>query len=173
MINRSRGYIVEFKRKGFVSWFLGGLLKLFNPSWDMYGWHLAILWEKSLDGWIILEAVGQGVKINYYSTKFLDRNTRCWKWFDEPPTRAKMNKFFEAHIDKKYDVQVYFWTALAVIIRHYINRPVPKLLDDRFTCWELVQYFSESIGKPIQSKYDVVLITDIIKALKKGKTNGT
>ena len=160
------GDIVEFKRKGFVSCVLGGLLKLFNPSWDAWGWHLGILWEGSLDGWIILEATGTGVKINWYSARYLMRNTRCWKWFDETPSRASMNKFFKSHIDKKYDIEVYFWTALAVIVRHYINRPVSKILDEKYSCWELVQEFTADMGKPIQSKYDVVLITDIINTLK-------
>jgi hypothetical protein len=158
--------IVEFKRKGFMSWFLGGLLKLFNPSWDGYGWHLAILWQPGYDGWYILEATGQGVRKNWYDRTYLQKNTRIWSWLDEAPLDGYMKTFLARHINKRYDVGIYFWTALAVIIRHYINRPIPKLLDDRFSCWELVQEFTSAMGKPILSPYDVVIITDIIRALK-------
>jgi len=77
-----------------------------------------------------------------------------------------MGKFLQGHINKKYDVAIYFFTALAIIIRHYFNRPIPKLLDQRYSCWELVQEFSIEMGKPILSRYDVVVIVDIIKALK-------
>ncbi len=159
----NRGNIIEFKRKGFISWFLGGLLKLFERDWDMYGWHLAIAWEKAYDGWYILEALAFGTEINYYSNKFLERNTRCWKWLDEPPTTKEMGEFLESHINKKYDVVIYFWTTLQYLIRHYFNHRIPKLLDDRWTCWELVADFCESMGKPIQSRFDCPLITDILR----------
>ena len=165
-----RGTIVEFKRHGFVSSVLGGLLKLIEPSWDFWGWHLALIIDRGYDGYYILEATGVGVKVNYYSRKYLDENTRMWQWLDEELTTEQMSKFLRSHIDKAYDVAVYFWTCLAIIIRHYFNRPIPKLLDNRFDCWELVAEFCAEMGKPIVSKYDVIIITDIIKALKEKET---
>ena len=166
-----RGYIIEFKRTGLTSAILGSLLKLFERSWDGWGWHLAIAWEQAYDGWNILEATEDGVEINYYSDKYLDENTRAYQWLTKVPSRKAMGEFLKSHINKKYDVAIYFWTALAIIIRHYFNHPIPKLLDDRFDCWELSAEFFAEVGEPIQSKYDVIIITDIIKALK-GRRGG-
>ena len=77
-----------------------------------------------------------------------------------------MDQFRCDYIGKPYDVAIYFWTGLAILIRHFFNHPIPKLLNDRFCCWELVQEFSEAMGKPIQSKYDVIIISDLIKKLQ-------
>ena len=160
------GYIIEFKRKGIVSAVLGGILKLFDHDYDGWGWHVAIAWAKAYDGWFVVEACALGVKANYYSDKYLERNTRAWKWFETPLLNEQMNKFLQANIDKAYDIAIYFWTSVAIIVRHYFNHPIPKLLDQRFSCWELVAEFCADMGKPIVSKYDVVIISDIVKALK-------
>ena len=168
-----KGNIIAFKGQGLIFTILSFLLSLFDKDWGrLQGkpWHLAIAWDKAYDGWYILEASGQGVKINYFNNKFLKNMTRNYCWLDRVPTRAEMNKFLKEHIGKKYDVAIYFFTSLAVIIRHYFNRPIPKLLDQRFSCWELVQEFTDAMNDPILSKFDVVIITDIIKALEARET---
>jgi len=160
------GDLIEFKRGGLVSAVLGGLLKLFERDWDGWGWHVAIAWERTYNGWYILEAIGPGVKTNYYSDATLKARTRSYHWLDKEPTVEAMGQFLQTHIDRAYDVAVYFWTGLAIIIRHYFNRPIPKLLDQRFCCWELAAEFFADMGKPIVSKYDVIIITDILRAIK-------
>jgi len=162
-----RGDFVEFKRSGPVATVLGGLLKLFERDWDGWGWHLAILWEKRSEGWMILESVKNGVSLNYYPNKDLER-TRIWLWFEELPTREVMEIFYKDHIGKRYDAAIYFWTVLQYIIRHYFNHRIPRLLDDRFTCWELVFWFARCMGKPIQSVYDCPIITDFLKVMEVG-----
>jgi len=119
-----------------------------------------------MDGWYILEAAGQGVEINWYSDKALSEKTRCWDWFDEEPEVSQMETFLQEHIDKRYDVAIYFWTGLAIIIRHYFNRPIPKLLDDRFCCWELAAEFCAEMGKPVVSKYDVIILPELIRVFR-------
>lgn len=163
----TRGDIIEFKRQGFVSALLGGFLKLFERDWDGWGWHLAIAWEAAHDGWFILEA-RHGVEINYFPNRFLKENTRFYRWLSVPPTMRKMNKFLSEHAGKSYDVTVYFWTALQYLIRHYFNHRIPRLLDDKFTCWELVFEFCDIMGKPVSSKYDCPILIDFIKAVRKG-----
>jgi len=163
-----RGDIVEFKVGGRTSGILSRILKFFERDWDRWGWHLGIAYEKSYDGWYIMEATGEGTQTHYYPTWYLEKYTRSYKWFDRVPNKKKMAKFREGYVGKKYDVAVYFWTALQYIIRHYFNRRIPRLLDDRFTCWELVGDFCEYMGKPIQSKYDCPILTDILKELKNG-----
>lgn len=161
-----RGYIIEFKRASLSSRLLGGLLKLLEPSWDGWGWHLAIAYERSGDGWYVLEATGDGTEINFYLVSYLERYTRNYQWLDKEPSKKKVAAFRAQCIGKKYDVAIYGWTSAAIIFRHYFNHPIPRLLDDRFDCWELIQEFAEFNNDPIVSKYDVVIITDVIKALK-------
>ena len=156
------GNLVEFKRRGPVSFLLGSLLKMLDHKWDFWGWHLAIVWEKSdlSDGWYILEALAGGVETNYYSLEDLASRCRVFHWLDEVPAKETLAEFLKGHINKKYDVAVYFWTSLQYLIRHFFNRRIPRLLDERFTCWELVFEFCEELGKPIGSKYDCPMISD-------------
>ena len=160
-----RGDVVIFKRSGFISFVIGSLIKFFEKWWDFWGWHMAVVWQEAHGGWYILEAMGQGVKINYYTDKFLAEKTRIYTWLDEEPTEEKMGKFLAGHINKRYDVAIYFWTALQYLIRHYFNHRIPRLLDERFTCWELAFAFCEEMGKPIGSKYDCPIITDFLKVI--------
>ena len=158
------GDIVVFKRKGPVSFVLGGILKLFVPSWDGKDWHTAPVSKHDNErGWMICEALAGGVQENPLS---LYHDYTVYRWFDEVLDQSKVNKFVADHLGKAYDVAIYFFTALAIIIRHFWNRPIPKLLDRRFSCWELTQEFTTALGKPIVSPYDVVIITDLMKALK-------
>jgi hypothetical protein len=160
-----KGSIIECKREGFASFILGGILKRLEPAWDGWGWHLGIAWEKGVAGWYVLESTGKGVQLSFYSNKYLQENTRCYDWLGVEPPQDKLDRFLKRYIGKDYDIAIYFWTALAVIIRHYFNRPIPKLLDNRFSCWELVGEFCAEMGKPIVSKYDVIIISDVIRAL--------
>jgi hypothetical protein len=163
------GDIVEFKRKGFVSFFLGGILKLFDRKWDGWGWHLAVVWEVKQEGCYVLESLAGGVEINYYPNEFFTtepHKCRVYTILTKKPTKKFMSKFLKTHINKKYDVAIYFWTALQYLIRHYFNHRIPRLLDDRYTCWELVFEFLEEAGKPIVSKYDCPMITDFMKAVQ-------
>ncbi len=163
------GTIVEFRRTGFIAKILGGILKLFERQWDGWGWHLAIVYERADNdiGWYILEATWPSVEINYYSDEFIWHNCRVYDWFNEPPRKVLLNKFMQEHLGKRYDVLLYPWTTIQYLIRHYINRRIPRLLDDKFTCWELVTEICEYLGKPIQqSKYDCPLISDILPQLQ-------
>jgi hypothetical protein len=164
-----KGDIIAFNGTGFIAKLLSGLLGLFDPWWRKLSpkpWHLAIAWEKAYDGWYIFEATASGQKINYYSDKHLSETSRSYSWFDKTPTKKQMAKFLKEHVDKKYDVAIYLWTMIQYIIRHYFNRRIPRLLDDRYTCWELVDEWCNDMGKPIQSKYDCVMISDIMKNLE-------
>lgn len=161
-----RGYIVEFKLRGFAFRVLASLLKFFERDWDKWGWHLAIAYEKSGDGWYILEARAGGTEINYYPNFYLKEHTRSYQWLDKEPRKKRMAEFLALYQGKKYDVAIYFWTTLQYLIRHYFNHRIPRLLDDRFTCWELVSEFCEHFGKPIESKYDCPMITDILGKLR-------
>jgi len=167
------GDLVEFKRRGPVSAVLGGLLHLIDRSWDAWGWHLAVIWEKSDlgDGWYIMEALSGGVETNYYSMEDIRTRCRVYHWLDQEPDAKSQSKFLKGHLGKDYDVAVYFWTSLQYLIRHFINRRIPRLLDERFTCWELMATWCDFMGKPVHSKYDCPMISDIIKKIQGSRIN--
>ncbi|MDD5703496.1 MAG: hypothetical protein PHU23_15785 [Dehalococcoidales bacterium] len=159
------GDLVEFKRRGPTSFILGGLLKILDHEWDGWGWHLAIAYGRTEGGWYILESLAGGPEINFYPDMYLAANTRSYSWLDAEPIPGQMASFRLKVYGKKYDVAVYFWTALQYLVRHYFNRRIPRLLDDRYTCWELVFEFCEEMGKPIGSKYDCPTIVEFQKAV--------
>jgi len=165
------GDIIEFRRRGLVSGLLGGILGLFERDWDGWGWHMGVAWQDSKVGdsnvgWYVLEALSGGVEVNFYTSQYLEENTRGWQWLEESPSRERMDKFLSDYVNKKYDVVVYFWTMLQYLVRHYFNRRIPRLLDERYTCWELAFWFCREMGRPIQSIYDCPLISDAIRAFK-------
>ncbi len=144
---------------------LSVLLSFFNSEWrnqDWKPWHTAFVFAKDSYGWVICEALAEGVTTNYLDES---KEYRVYRWFDNPPFRLR--EFICDHLYAEYDVLLYFWTAVQYLARHYWNRPIPRLLDNKFTCWELVAEMCESMGKPIISKYDCPIITDILKALEK------
>lgn len=159
------GDLVECKREGFTARVLGGVLRLFDPEWDGFGWHVRIAWDKGSYGWFMLEATGDGVRLNYYDEAELSGKVRCHTWLDIIPPKRRMNEFLAGHIGKKYDVAVYFWTALQYLLRHYFNRRIPRLLDDRYTCWELAAAFFDAMGKPVHSKYDCPMLPDMLRTI--------
>jgi hypothetical protein len=161
------GDILVFKGNGFIYRVLGSILKLFDPSWDGWGWHVGFATTKSTsEGCVVCEALASGVQENFYTPdKFTSDKVRVYRWIKPPPSEVKVQDFIEKHVGKKYDVAIYLWTALQYLLRHYWNRRIPKLLDHRFSCWELLGEFCDDMDKPIVSKYDVIIITDIMDEL--------
>lgn len=164
LVNAQTGDCAVVRRRGFTGWFFGSLLKLFVPGWSGWGWHTGILWQELHDGWLVFEALGSGVTQTHYTQQCLEDDCRVYRWLNDAPSEDQLVKFQSGHTGKRYDIAIYFWTTLAVLIRHYINRPIPRLLDNRFSCWELVQEFYEEMGKPVVSKYDVILLPDLLRA---------
>ncbi len=156
--------LVVFQGGGTVFQILSRLIKIFNPWWNRWGWHTAIVWRQGIGGWFLLEATGQGVQEKFYTNIYLREHTLIYHWLPKCPAQRKMDKFFEEHILKHYDVTSYFWTTLQYLIRHYFNHRIPRLLDDRYTCWELIFEFCEKMGREIGSRYDCPMITEMVKA---------
>ena len=155
-----------FKRaKGdYVGLFFSLLLKLFNPNWDMWGWHMAIIVRPDGEDWIVLEATWPCCRLNRLSNM---GECRIYRWLDVEPDKNKIADFAKAYCGKRYDILLYPWTMVQYLVRHYWNRPVPRLLDDRYTCWELATEFDEAMGKPICSKYDCPILPNIQRELEK------
>jgi hypothetical protein len=169
------GDIVLFRGKGFVFSVFNALLCLLDSFWRSQPkpryWHMGIAWQKGGGGWIILEGYSPSVRVHFYTHKEL-QNTLWFSWLDKTPTDSFQKKFYKKYIGKKYDVAIYFWTMFQYLIRHYFNRRIPRLLDDRFTCWELGDAFADELDKPWQDEYDCVLLQDFLKACIREKIEG-
>ena len=157
------GDIIVFRGEGFLFRVLSGILCLFDSEWrrrDFKGWHTAFIsrfWDAHP---IICEALAGGVTENFLDT---DREFKVYSWFDYP---VDTHDFVDSHLGKKYDVAQYFFTSLQYLIRHFFNRRIPRLLDDSYTCWELLAEFARDNGKPFQVIYDCPMVTDIVRALE-------
>lgn len=174
------GDIIVFKGKGLVYTILGTILKLFERDWDKWGWHIGFLSrEDPFYGWMVCEATADGVQENPLN----DRECRNYHWLDTPD-QSKINRFVNKHLGEKYDVAVYFFTMIQYLLLRVIegfqNRFIPwhkftisfpRILDDRWTCWEVLFWFCRSMGKPIQESLGHTatrypMITDLTKALE-------
>ncbi len=138
---------------------------------DWKPWHMSIPIQRTMTGWFVMEGASPKSRIHHYSFETLDRNAvRAYKWLDKKPDSMELGAFMSAYVGKKYDVDIYFWTAAQYLVRRFWNRRIPRLLDDRYTCWEFACEWAEANGKPFQAKYDCPFIIDILDALE-GVTN--
>jgi hypothetical protein len=161
-----------FKRakKDRLAFILSLAIRLFYPKWDMWGWHMAFVayWDDVILDWIIGEATWPKVRTRPLSEFRVEgAEFRVYRWFEQEPDRGKIMAFLSQYQDCRYDVLLYFWTAAAYLIRHFWNRPIPRLLDRNYTCWEYVCEFDEGMGKEIISKYDCPILADIQQELEK------
>jgi hypothetical protein len=165
-MNIQLGSIIVYKGNGLVFQLLSRLLKFFERDWDKWGWHMSVVVGQEYNDWIVIEAVSGGVrKTRLTKSQGYTRGVRVYNWLDEFDA-AKAGTFAAKHTGQKYDIAVYFWTTLGYLARKAWGRPIPRLFDDRWSCWELVYYFCDRMGKPLAESYDFPLITDFLKAVK-------
>ena len=160
-----RGDIIIFRGHGLVFSVLSKMLSIFDKKWRRLQykvWHVAFISGKVLNLYTIGESVNKGV-----TEAWLNENAdfKVYRWLDKEPPRYKIQKFLLDRAYSRYDLAIYLWTMLFYLVRHYFNRPIPKLLDNHYSCWELVGEFCAEMGKPIVSKYDTFFITDMLKVL--------
>jgi len=94
------GDIIIFERakKDYVGLIFSLILKLFNPKWEMYGWHMAFITERLSGDWVICEATWPCVRQNYLSK--MGRAYRVYRWFDKPPEQTAIYKFVSEYMGK-------------------------------------------------------------------------
>ena len=162
------GDIVLFEGQGVVFRTLSALLSIFDSYWRKLRWkpwHLAVVCEGGLNGYWVLESTGKGVVFSFMDYKAL-KECRIYRWLDDEPEPRKVNEFINNYIGCNYDVACYLFTMLQYLILHFFNHPIPRLLDNRFTCWELAFQFCREMGKPIQSLHKYPMITDFLREVK-------
>ena len=169
-----RGDILVFKRErnpfksppsavlGCALWFMERLLPL-RPRYDGWGWHTAIVISRVRGSYKILESVGGGVRYGFAPENRIGRGIRVYRLLPSEPDAAVLEKIAQDYLGKPYDVLVYFWSALAYLLRHFWNRRIPRLLDGCFTCWELTFAVMKRLGMTIGSPYDCPMLPDMLR----------
>lgn len=146
---------------------LSFLIGLFNEDWRKLSrkpWHVRLVKSGYGTTATILEALGPGVLDKPIDSIPLSKQ-RAYRWFDDLPNADRHDKWCKEHLGKKYDVLAYPWTAIQYLARAIWNHYIPRLLDDRYTCWELWAEYCEDFTKPMHSKRDCPMITDICRSL--------
>ena len=150
------GAILEFKGEGPVFNLLSRLLKWKYPGWERWGWHVAMAVEyHPKRGWLIAEAVGQGVSFGWLDEK---REYRVWNWFDKAIPAIRIREKAADLNRCSYDVFAYLWTALQILIP-----AMPRIVDNSYTCWEFVAYMCRELGKPIQDLHRFPILPEMIE----------
>jgi hypothetical protein len=161
------GDILLCDGSGFIFSVLSFLISIFDSGWRKLKrkpWHCRLVVSGYGRAAIVLEALAGGVVEKTIDSIPLSKQ-RAYRWFKEPINMDFLSTWVDAHLGKPYDVMAYFSTAAQYLLRAIWNRRIPRLLDDRYTCQELIMEFCEDAGKPMQSKRDCPMITDLCKSL--------
>src|SRR3990172_642826 len=89
------GALILFKGEGFTFHVISFLLGLVNRKWaarDWKPWHVGFISGKSDMGWLICEALGQGICNNPLSN-YDGRDYRIYRWFKTPPSEEKVREY--------------------------------------------------------------------------------
>ncbi len=156
-INEARaGDILLFKRTGLFAFILAWLIKhLKEPNWDMRYWHMAPVIANDL----IIDAQWPKLKRTRISD-CLKREIRAYRIMDLP-AEDKLAGFAKEHIGRRYDWFVYILTTLAQLFRPMFD--FPRIIDLRFTCWEITFDFCDDMGLDISPPYNYPFITDFLR----------
>lgn len=175
------GDTIIFKGGGPLRGTLAPILKLFEPHWDMWGWHMAKVIDvvpdkkEQYDGVTVLEAVFPRVRTNTLNN--INTEFRVYHVFTKKLNKERLSTFVEeraGHYDSqgnwilgsKYDALVYVFTTIQHIFIRVFKTRIPRLVNDSYSCWELAAEFDDCFGKPWISEYCIEhkypLITDFL-----------
>ena len=163
------GDILIFKRnaRNRSARVLGWVMHRMEHDWDGWGWHTGYVSRVLPDGGIeTVESLrGTGVE-NVRYPGFGDLGeVRIYRWFDELDDEL-LEAFTMMHLGQGYDIACYFWTSLQKILAQFTHRLIPRIINDRYTCWELVCDLARAMDKPLQPPEEYPLIADMERALE-------
>jgi len=163
------GDILIFKRNvnNWISRVLSWALRLLESSWDRWGWHTGYVSKVLPDGTIITveSVIRKGVQTVMYPTLESLGDVRVYRWIDESSLNA-LETFTEKHVGRRYDLACYLWTGIQRISLQFLGYCIPRKLNDKYTCWELVCDMARAMEKPLQPISRYPLITDMERALE-------
>jgi hypothetical protein len=152
-----RGDILEFagnRKKWSLSGVLAAILRRCSPKWSGWGWHLAIVMLRLHNEYMILEATPQGAQLRLLSSIHGDFNIH--RFLSYEPHINTMLKAARTLSGARYDYLAYIWTAIYILTGGHI----PRIIDRRYTCWELVYYVYDLIGCPLCQEWQYPTICD-------------
>jgi hypothetical protein len=153
------GDIILYKGQGFLYQSLSWLIHILKErNWDRWGWHLAPIVKDNM----ILDAQFPKLKMtNYWEQVHAGREVMAYRIFEKQPSKTKVNKFVESHVGCPYDIAVYLFTAIAYFFRPKFD--VPRLINRRYTCWEITFEFADEMGIDICDSYNYPFVTDLLR----------
>lgn len=161
------GDIVLFKGKGIIFKILSSILWLFNRWWDVWAWHIGVMWTEVHSGWMIMESLGGGVQVKFHPHQELTA-CRIYRWLGKEPSRKKMAEFEKEHLGASYDIDGYIGTGILYLLTRLTGRAMGRFQDDDYFCWELICKAMRFFGKPLLKMSQPVMITSIVKKLEQG-----
>jgi hypothetical protein len=158
-MNIKVGDVVVFKGDGFLYQILSRILKLFEPEYDRFGWHMGFVCGNGC----IAEALAKGVCVNPLSD-YEKREYRVYRWLDTEPDVNKVMEFVAHHKGDRYDSLCYVLTFIQRAVYKLTKKQLPRLSDDSYTCWEWCEFFCTVFGKPWTMTAPLMfpLLTDFI-----------
>jgi hypothetical protein len=150
-----------------VSGLLARFLARIDKFWDGWGWHMAYVHDVLPDESIIVaEAkIGRGVQLTKYADRDSLGDIRAYRWIDGLiPT--ELESYTQKHIGCAYDMACYFWTGLQLVIRKLLGLSIPRINNNKYTCWELVCDMTHYMGKPLQPVRIYPVITEMVRVLE-------
>ncbi len=164
-----RGDLVLFKGNGFLFTTLSFLLCLFDSDWRKYSpkpWHCAFVSRvigESEPSYMIAEAWNPKVRERLFEPSIED--CKIYRWLDREQTSTQIESFLAQTMGARYDISIYFLTSLQYLARHLWNRPILRLLDNRFSCWEVDCDAMLIFGRGLMSMYDCPMMPDMLRGL--------
>jgi len=163
------GDILVFKRneRSRTARVLGWVLQHMEHDWDGWGWHTGYVRRVMEDGSIeTVESLrGQGVENVQYPDFQSLGDVRIYRWFDDLDDNL-LETFTMMHVGEDYDIACYFWTSLQRLLEPVIHHLIPRIINQRYTCWELVCDMAQAMDKPLQPVRQYPLIADMERVLE-------
>jgi hypothetical protein len=89
---------------------------------------------------------------------------RVYRWFSEPLDPGRLAEFIKSREGARYDIDCYFWTFWFYMLKGWIR--LPRIINNRFTCWEICADLALWFGDPWDDMYSYPLITNFLKAMR-------
>jgi hypothetical protein len=132
------------------------------------------VWDIDDKGLFVFEGTAPRSRIHHYN---YDELTNCviYRVTDHEITSQFKALMIRRYLHKRYDVSVYFRTAIQYIVLRVIERiqhivcpyhkftmSLPRVLNDRYTCWELVEAIDRDAGIDWCPRSRYPMITDFL-----------
>ena len=165
------GDIISWKGRGPLFTVLSSILSLFDSEWRhrfLKPRQMAIVVGFVGDDPLIFEATAPRCRIMPLSVlkQIYGEDYRVYPWFDKSPPQKAIDAWVYNRLGALYDPLVYCWTILQYLFAKR-NICIPRILNDRYSCWELAAEFCNDFGKPwnycIGRKHPYPMINEFLK----------